>query len=71
MGIRCNAIAPGFFDTASTRNALSEANLQHVERSVPTGRLGELAELYLAVRFLLENEYMNGAILELNGGLVI
>ena len=71
VGIRCNAIAPGFFDTPSTRNAMSEANLEHVERSVPIGRLGRLEELYSAVRFLLENDYMNGAILELNGGLVI
>ena len=71
LGLRFAAIAPGFFDTPSTRSALSEANIDHVVRKTPVRRLGELDELFGAVRFLVENDFYNGNVLELNGGLTI
>jgi len=71
FGLRFNAVAPGFFDTESTRRAVAAAKLEQIAKSVPLGRLGELAELYSAVRFLVENDYANGIVLDLNGGLVI
>ncbi len=71
LGLRFNAVAPGFFDTESTRRAVAAAKLDQIAKSVPLGRLGELSELYGAVRFLVENDYANGHVLDLNGGLVI
>lgn len=71
FGIRFNAVAPGFFDTPSTRQAVAAAKLEQIAKSVPLGRLGDLAELYSAVSFLVGNEYANGVVLDLNGGLVI
>lgn len=71
FGLRFAAIAPGFFDTPSTRGALSEANIDHVVKETPSGRLGDLDELFGAVRFLVENDFYNGNVLELNGGLTI
>lgn len=71
FGLRFNAVAPGFFDTESTRRAVAPAKLEQIAKSVPMGRLGELSELYGAVRFLVENDYANGHVLDLNGGLVI
>jgi 3-oxoacyl-[acyl-carrier protein] reductase len=69
--IRCACIAPGFFDTPSTKESLNENMLRKWEKSVPLGRLGELQELLSAVIFIIQNEYFNGKILSLDGGLTI
>ncbi len=69
--IRAVSIAPGFFNTISTKESLSESMLQKWQKSVPLGRLGEIDELLLAVKFVIENEYFNGKILSLDGGLTI
>lgn len=70
-GIRCNAVAPGFIGTESTRHALSESNLKHVQDSTPLRRLGKAEEVAHAVTALIENEFINGVILDVNGGLTI
>lgn len=67
--IRCACIAPGFFNTPSTRESLSENMLAKWQKSVAIGRLGELDELLKAVEFIIVNEYFNGKILSLDGGL--
>jgi 3-oxoacyl-[acyl-carrier protein] reductase len=69
--IRSVSIAPGFFNTASTRESLSETILQKWQKNIPLGRLGELEELLLAVKFVIVNEYFNGKTLSLDGGLTI
>lgn len=71
MGLRFVAIAPGFFDTPSTRAALSEAVLTRLQQQIPLRRLGELESLYLAVRHAIENDYLTGTVLEVDGGLVL
>jgi 3-oxoacyl-[acyl-carrier protein] reductase len=69
--IRAASIAPGFFDTPSTRESLSENMLAKWQKSVPLGRLGQLEELLSAVLFIIENDYFNGKTLSLDGGLTI
>lgn len=71
MGLRFVAIAPGFFDTPSTRAALSEAVLSRLQQQIPLRRLGELESLYLSVRHAIENDYLTGTVLEVDGGLVL
>jgi 3-oxoacyl-[acyl-carrier protein] reductase len=71
MGLRFAAIAPGFIDTPSTRAALSEATLARLQQQIPLRRLGELEHLYLALRHVIENDYLTGTVLEVDGGLVI
>jgi 3-oxoacyl-[acyl-carrier protein] reductase len=71
FGIRSVAIAPGFFDTTSTKDSLTEANVKKWTKSVPLNRLGGLHELASAVKFIIDNDYFNGQTLELNGGLKI
>jgi 3-oxoacyl-[acyl-carrier protein] reductase len=67
--IRCACIAPGFFDTPSTRKSLTENMLAKWQKNVAIGRLGELDELLSAVEFIISNEYFNGKVLSLDGGL--
>ena len=69
--IRCACIAPGFFDTPSTQESLSENMLSKWQKSVPVARLGKMEELLSAVEFIIANEYFNGKILALDGGLNI
>lgn len=70
-GIRCNAVAPGFIGTESTRRALNDTVLKHIQSNTPLRRLGEADEVARAVASLIENDFINGAILNVNGGLTI
>jgi 3-oxoacyl-[acyl-carrier protein] reductase len=70
-GIRCNAVAPGFIGTDSTRRSLSDEALKHIKANTPLRRLGEAHEVALAVASLIENDFVNGVILNVNGGLTI
>lgn len=67
--IRCACIAPGFFDTPSTHSSLSESVIEKWKKMTPIGKLGELDEFLSAVRFIIENDYYNGKVLQLDGGL--
>ncbi|MBI4695830.1 MAG: SDR family NAD(P)-dependent oxidoreductase [Gammaproteobacteria bacterium] len=71
FGVRVAGLAPGFFDTASTRAAVSEDALNKLRKSIPLKRLGELRHLYHALRFIVENDYFHGKVLELDGGLTL
>ncbi len=70
-GIRSNAVAPGFIDTESTRSALTESSLKHITSNTPLRRLGMATEVAQAVTTLIENDFINGAVLNVNGGLTI
>jgi len=71
FGIRTAGIAPGFFDTPSTHMALKENIVKKIISEIPSRRLGQLEELAKAVDFIIENDYFNGKILEIDGGLVL
>lgn len=71
LGIRFVSIAPGFIDTDSTRKALSEKKLSRLKEQIPLRRLGEVEHIYQTVRFIVENDYVNGTVLEIDGGLAI
>lgn len=71
FGIRFVSVAPGFIDTDSTREALSETNLTKLKGQIPLRRLGQVEHIYQTVRFIVENDYVNGTVLEIDGGLVI
>ena len=67
-GIRCAAIAPGVFETEMVASLKPEAH-DRITSAVPLGRTGDVAELAKTVRFIIENDYFSGRILELDGGL--
>ena len=66
--IRSAAIAPGVFETEMVASMKPEAH-QRITSAVPLERTGAVGELAHAVRFIIENDYYNGRILELDGGL--
>jgi 3-oxoacyl-[acyl-carrier protein] reductase len=71
LGIRTVAIAPGFIDTESTNTALSKDVIDHIKRAVPLRKLGKVEDIAHSVLYAIENEYLNGAILEVDGGITI
>lgn len=71
LGIRVIGIAPGFFDTESTHKALSDDHIKHVVKEVPLRRLGKTDEIARCVTSVLQNDYINGKIIAIDGGLTI
>lgn len=71
LGIRVVAVAPGFAETESTKAALSESSLQEIMKKVPLRRLGKAQEIAQGVISVIENDFFNGKVLELDGGLVV
>ena len=68
FGIRVNAIAPGFIKTEMVASMKPEM-LEKMAAGIPLKRLGTPEEIAHAAAFLLENDYVNGRILEIDGGL--
>lgn len=71
MGIRVVAVAPGFMDTESASAAMSERALQETIKRVPLRRLGKPEEVAAAIVSIVENDFFNGKVLELDGGLIL
>ncbi|MFN2532372.1 MAG: SDR family NAD(P)-dependent oxidoreductase [Pyrinomonadaceae bacterium] len=71
LGIRVVAVAPGFTDTASTREVVSEGVLREIVKKVAVRRLGKPEEIADGIIFVINNDFFNGKVLELDGGLVI
>ena len=71
FGIRVVALAPGYFDTSSTARHTPEAKLTRLTGAVPLRRLGQVSEIADGVEFIIRNQYVNGTIVELDGGLVL
>jgi 3-oxoacyl-[acyl-carrier protein] reductase len=71
-GIRANAVCPGFVST-SIINSIPDKVIDAMETKVPLGRLGKPEEIANAYAFLASDEasYINGAVLEVSGGLTI
>lgn len=66
--ITINAVAPGFIETEMT-DQLSDKHKQAALDMIPLARYGRVDEVAHAVEFLIENSYMTGQVLEVNGGL--
>lgn len=71
FGIRVVGIAPGYTDTESTRSSLSESMLKEITRKVPLRRLAKVDEIVEAIIFTIKNEFFNGKVLQIDGGLII
>jgi len=71
FGIRAVAIAPGFVDTASTQRSLNEEAIKEWKRRTPLHRLASTGEITSAVVFAIENDFLTGQTLRIDGGLTI
>ena len=68
--IRVVCISPGGFSTPMTGTMKPEAKAQFL-KGIAQGRFGEASEFSHSVLFAINNSYLNGCNVELNGGLVL
>ncbi|MBI5409304.1 MAG: 3-oxoacyl-[acyl-carrier-protein] reductase [Nitrospirae bacterium] len=69
-GIRANAVAPGFIQTAMT-DVLTDAVKEEMKKAIPLSQLGTPEDVTNAVIFLAskESDYITGQVLHVNGGM--
>jgi len=70
--ITCNAVAPGFIETAMTAG-LGDEFKQNAVKQIPLGRVGSPDDVASAVAFLSSDEasYITGHVLNVNGGMLM
>jgi 3-oxoacyl-[acyl-carrier protein] reductase len=71
-GVRVNAVCPGFIATPIL-STMPEKVIEQLEHRVPLGRLGKPEEVANLYAFLASDEasYINGAVVEVSGGLTV
>lgn len=67
-GIRAAAIAPGFIATDMTASMKPEV-ISKIEAGIPLRKMGLPEHIAQTVQFILENDYLTGRVLEIDGGL--
>jgi len=73
-GLRCNAIAPGYFDTPLNAALVADAEFSGwLEKRTPAGRWGRVEELQGACVFLASDaaSFVNGHVLYVDGGISV
>ena len=70
--ITCNAVAPGFIETAMT-STLGDDFKEMAVKNIPLGRVGTPDDVASAVAFLASDEasYITGHVLSVNGGMLM
>jgi 3-oxoacyl-[acyl-carrier protein] reductase len=66
--VRVGAIAPGMIETPMTQGMNQKAR-DALVAAVPVGRVGEPHDIWLGVKFIIECDYFNGRVLDIDGGL--
>ncbi|WP_298832280.1 beta-ketoacyl-ACP reductase [uncultured Piscinibacter sp.] len=71
-GVRVNAVAPGFIET-SILDTVPDKVLDELRAQVPLKRLGRAEEVANVYAFLASDDasYVNGAVVEVSGGLTV
>jgi 3-oxoacyl-[acyl-carrier protein] reductase len=71
-GVRCNAVAPGFIAT-TILSTIPQKVLEQMTERVPLRRLGTPEDVANVYAFLASDEaaYINGAVIEVAGGLTV
>lgn len=69
MGIRVNTIAPGLINTPMLQGLPEQARESLAATVLFPKRLGEAAEIARVAQMLIENDYMNGETIRMDGGI--
>lgn len=72
--IRVNAVSPGLTDTQAHHGMSDEARntmYQRAEAALPVRRIGQTADIAMAYLLLLQNPYMTGVVIDVDGGALL
>ncbi|KZX70060.1 MULTISPECIES: 3-hydroxyacyl-CoA dehydrogenase [Alcanivorax] len=69
LGIRCNTIAPGIFNTPLMNAAPDKVKMPLIEMTQFPKRLGNPAEYAQLVCHMIENSFLNGETIRIDGGI--
>jgi NAD(P)-dependent dehydrogenase (short-subunit alcohol dehydrogenase family) len=67
-GITVNNLNLGYFDIGMIAE-VSEEYQKIVKNKIPTGNFGDPKNIFNAVKFIIESEYINGTSVDINGGI--
>ena len=70
FGIRVGAVAPGMIETPMTQGMNQKAR-DALVANIPVGRIVVPEDIWLAVKFVLECDYLNGETIDVHGGLAM
>lgn len=65
--IRVNSVAPGAIKT-DMNSFLTEDETIELNNEIPLGRMGKTEEIAQCVKMIIENEYITGQVIQVNGG---
>ena len=68
-GIRVNAVAPGVIDTPFHKKVSTPEKMEKFKEITPIKRIGEAIHIAKTVKFLIENDFITGETIDVNGGL--
>ncbi len=69
MGITINNLNLGYFDLGMINEVPLELQ-KTIKDRIPSGSFGAPSNIYNAVMFLIQSEYVNGTSIDINGGLI-
>jgi len=67
--IRVNAVSPGYIDTPFHKKATPKEKLMEAKENTPLKMIGAPIHVAFVIQMLIENEYMTGENIDINGGL--
>ena len=67
--IRVNAVAPGVIDTPFHERYSTPQRMEMFRKNTPVDRNGRPEDVARAIRFLIENDFITGETIDVNGGL--
>jgi 3-oxoacyl-[acyl-carrier protein] reductase len=71
FGVRVNGIAPGFIGTPMVLQTMNQEAREKMEKLILVGRIGSPTEIARTVQFIVENDFLDGEMIEVTGGMRI
>ena len=66
-GIQVNSIAPGFIQTEMNTD-FSKEEIDNIKEEIPLQKLGESADIAKCIKWLIDDSYVTGQVISINGG---
>ncbi len=67
--IRVNAVAPGVIDTPFHEKVSTPEKMEKFKEITPIKRIGEAIHIAKTIKYLIENDFITGETIDVNGGL--